>query len=262
MMSYIITAALMIGGIGLIVGIFLSFAGKAFFVPVDEREAEITEALPGANCGACGYSGCAALASAIAKGEAPVNACVVGQAPVAKAVGDIMGVTSDASERKVAFVRCIGDCERTEDRYQYTGAKSCLMTSYAPNKGPKSCSFGCTGFGDCVRVCEYDAMHIEKGIAVVDSEHCVDCRKCIKACPKGLIIEVPYGAASRIGCSSIEKGKTVMANCKAGCISCGKCERTCPQKAIAMGSGYPEINYALCNGCGLCKEACPRKCII
>ena len=67
-----------VGGIGLIVGIFLGIASIVFAVPVDEKEAAINEVLPAANCGGCGYSGCSALAAAIVKGEAPVNACVVG----------------------------------------------------------------------------------------------------------------------------------------------------------------------------------------
>ena len=116
----ILFSALMVGGVGLFVGIFLSIAGKRFAVEVDEREAEIIEALPGANCGACGYSGCAALAGAIVKGEAPVNACVVGQAPVAEAVAKIMGGEADPDAvRMVAFVHCIGDCDQTADRYEY-----------------------------------------------------------------------------------------------------------------------------------------------
>ncbi len=262
MVSYVITAALVIGGVGLVVGIFLSFASKAFFVPVDEKEAAIMEELPGANCGACGYSGCGALAAAIAKGEAPVSACVVGQAPVAEKIAGIMGTDAGSAEKKVAFVGCVGDCDKTTENYAYTGEQSCLMTSFAPNKGPKSCSYGCTGFGDCVKVCDYDAMHIVKGIAKVDEEKCVDCKKCMKACPKGLIIEVPYGTSSHIACHNPGRGKPVMSSCGVGCITCKKCEKVCPAGAISTEGGYPIIDYSLCTSCGACKDSCPRHCIV
>lgn len=262
MNGYMIAAALMIGGVGLFVGIFLSVASKAFAVPVDEKEEAVLEALPGANCGACGFSGCAALAASIAKGEASVSACVVGQKPVADKIAAIMGVTASESEKMVAFVRCTGDCEATTERYDYSGPKSCTMTAFAPGKGPKSCTYGCTGFGDCVSVCEYDAIHIEKGIARVNPENCVDCKKCIKACPKNLIFELPYKAVSHIGCVNPEKGKPVMTNCKVGCITCRKCERECPVQAITMDKGYPVIDYSICTHCGICKEVCPRHCIV
>ena len=261
-MPGIMIAALMIGGVGLFVGAFLGFASKVFAVPVDAKEEAIREALPGANCGACGYSGCGALAAAIASGEAPVNACVVGQKPVAEKIASIMGTTADETQRMVAFVRCAGDCEKTTENYDYSGTKECAMVRFAPANGPKSCRFGCTGFGDCVKVCEYGALSIVNGIAHVDEEKCMGCKKCTAACPKGLISMVPYGAASHIACSNPEKGKPVMGACKVGCISCQKCVKNCPAEAITMPAGYPVIDYDKCTNCGLCKEDCPRKCIL
>lgn len=261
-MSGILIATIAVGGVGLVVGIFLSIASKAFAVPVDEKEAAIEEVLPGANCGGCGYSGCAACAAAIAKGEAPVNACVVGQQPVADEVAKIMGTTAEDAQRMVAFVRCVGDCEKTTDKYAYSGQERCAAVKMAPSGGPKSCSFGCEGFGDCVAVCEYDAIHIERGIAKVNEENCMDCRKCMKTCPKGLIIEVPYHYVSHIGCVNPNKGKPVMQNCKIGCISCQKCVRSCPAQCIQMVGGFPVIDYTKCTNCGTCKAGCPRKCIV
>ena len=258
----ILFATLVIGGIGLVVGIFLGIASKVFFVPVDEREAEILEALPGANCGACGFSGCAGLAAAIAKGEAPVNSCPVGQQPVAEAIAAIMGGDAGDAEKMVAFVRCVGDCEQTSENYDYSGTKSCMMAKFAPTGGPKSCRFGCTGFGDCVEACDFDAIHIVKGVAVVDKEKCVDCRACIKACPKGLIAEVPYKAKAHVACVNPEKGKPVMSNCKLGCITCQKCAKECPKECISMESGYPVIDYEVCINCGKCIRECPRHCIV
>lgn len=261
-MSGVLSATILVGVVGLVVGIFLSIASKVFYVKADEKEAAIEEALPGANCGGCGYSGCAACAAAIAKGEAPVNACVVGQQPVANEIAKILGTSAGEEERKVAFVKCIGDCEKTTDTYEYVGPRSCKNVKFAPSGGSKSCTFGCTGFGDCVKVCEFDAIHIVRGVAKVDVDKCMDCKKCMKTCPKGLIIEVPASAVSRIGCSNPQKGKPVMNNCKVGCISCQKCVKNCPQQAITMEGGYPVIDYTKCNNCGTCKDNCPRHCIV
>lgn len=261
-MNGILIATLVVGGVGLVVGIFLSVASKVFAVPVDEKEAAINEALPGANCGGCGYSGCAACAAAMARGEAAVNACVVGQKPVADEIAKILGTTAAGGERKVAFVRCVGDCEKTTETYDYSGPLTCKNVHMAPGGGPKSCRYGCLGLGECVSVCEFDAIHIVQGVAKVDEEKCVNCGKCRKACPKGLISEVPYNYVSHIGCMNPDKGKPVMENCKVGCISCQKCVKNCPENAISIDSGYPVIDYEKCTNCGTCKVDCPRKCIV
>ncbi len=261
-MTDVLFAALMIGGVGLVVGLFLGFASKVFAVKVNQKELDIMEVLPGANCGGCGYSGCAALAAALVRGDAKANACVVGQEEVANQIRWIIGGKSERVVRNVAFVRCSGDCNSTFDSYTYTGPKTCAAVALAPEGGPKSCSFGCVGCGDCVAGCEYGAIYIQRGVAVVDEEKCLDCRKCMKTCPKGLIIEVPYYRASHIGCVNPLRGKIVMDNCKVGCISCGKCARSCPSKAIELAGGFPVINYDLCNDCGTCRDNCPRHCIV
>ena len=54
----IITATVVVAAVGLFIGIFLSIAGKKFAVETDEREVAVREALPGNNCGGCGYPGC------------------------------------------------------------------------------------------------------------------------------------------------------------------------------------------------------------
>ena len=105
-MDIIWITTLVIAVIAVLVAVGLVYTGKKFAVEVDERVVAIREKLPGNNCGACGYAGCDALAAAIAKGEAPVNACPVGGAASAEAIGDIMGITAGALERKVAFVAC------------------------------------------------------------------------------------------------------------------------------------------------------------
>ena len=91
MITGIIIAAALVGGTGLIIGLLLGIAGKKLAVQVNEKEIAVREKLPGNNCGGCGYPGCDGLAAAIAAGQAPVNGCPVGGAPVAKEIGTIMG---------------------------------------------------------------------------------------------------------------------------------------------------------------------------
>ena len=203
----ILIAAAVIAVAGIIVGIGLGLFGEKFKVEVDEKEVAIREELPGNNCGGCGFAGCDALAKAIAEGKAPANACPVGGAPVGEKIAAILGVSAGAAEKKVAFVRCKGTCDKVKTLYNYEGIDDCAKASVVPAGGPKACSYGCTGFGSCVKACQFDAIHVVDGVAVVDKEKCVACGKCVATCPKGLIQIVPYSAEHLVQCSSHDKGK-------------------------------------------------------
>ena len=254
----VLIAALIVGGTGVFIGVFLGIAGKKFAVEVDEKEEAILAELPGNNCGGCGYAGCSGLAAAIAKGEAPVGQCPVGGAPVAAKIAAIMGEEAGESVHEVAFVKCAGTCEKAKQAYDYTGITDCQMAAMMQNGGPKGCSFGCLGFGSCVKACPFDAIHIVDGIAVVDKEACKACGKCVAKCPRHLIELIPYDQKMAVDCSSHDKGKKVMAACEIGCIGCKKCEKTCPNGAITVEDSCAHIDYEKCTGCGACKEACPR----
>ena len=211
--SGIILAAVVVGGTGLVISILLGIASEKFKVPVDEKEVAVRECLPGNNCGGCGFAGCDALAKAIAAGEAPVGACPVGGQPVADKIASIMGVEAGAGEKQVAFVKCAGTCEKASDKYQYSGVQSCIEAMNVPGAGPKGCEFGCMGFGSCVKVCPFDAIHVVNGIAVVDQEACKACGKCVAKCPRHLIELIPYDQKVAVDCSSHDKGKQVMDAC-------------------------------------------------
>lgn len=257
----IVTAVVVIAILGLAVGLFLGISAKKLHVETDPREDAIGKALPGNNCGGCGYAGCSGLACAIVKGEAPVNACPVGGEAVAAEIGKIMGVEAEAKERQVAFVKCAGDCEKVTQDYDYYGMEDCGMLSFVPNGGPKSCNYGCLGFGSCVKACPFDAIHVVNGVAVVDEEKCKACGKCIIACPKNLIELVPYQSKYRVACSSKDKGPIAMKQCQVSCIGCGLCKRNCPEQAIEVEEFLAKIDYEKCSGCGTCMEKCPKKSI-
>ena len=259
-MQIIIITTLVIAAIGIVVGAGLVATGNKFHVEVDERESAVRECLPGNNCGACGYAGCDALSAAIAKGEAPVNACPVGGAPVAKKVGDIMGLTAEATEPRVAFVRCKGTCEVTHNQGNYIGIKDCRSAVLA-GINVTDCGYGCLGYGSCAAVCPQDAIRVENGVAMVNRKRCVGCGLCAKACPRGLIELVPVSKRVIVQCSNKDRGPTVKAVCSAGCIGCMLCTRQCEYDAIHVNANLAQVSYDKCVQCGKCAEKCPVKVI-
>ncbi|MHB8128436.1 MAG: RnfABCDGE type electron transport complex subunit B [Mobilitalea sp.] len=254
-------ATAIVAATGLFIGLFLGFAAKKFEVEQDETEMLVRELLPGANCGGCGYPGCDGLASAIAKGEAPANACPVANKEAHIKIAEVMGTVVDETEKKVAFVKCVGTCDKTEVKYEYFGVQDCNKVAVVPGKGNKKCSYGCMGFGSCVRVCAFDAIHIVNGIAVVDKSKCTGCSTCTAQCPNKLIEMVPATARHLVGCSSLDKGKDVKAACSAGCIACKLCVKACEFDAITVENNIAYIDYNKCTNCGKCAIVCPVKVI-
>lgn len=259
-MDLVLITTLVITVIGIIVGAGLVFTGKKFHVDVDERESAVREVLPGNNCGACGYAGCDAMAAAIAKGEAPVNGCPVGGAPVAEKVAEIMGTNAEAVKRNIAFVRCKGTCEVTKNQGNYVGVQDCRSASLNGIR-TADCDYGCLGLGSCVRVCPENAIRIADGVAVVNRNKCVGCGLCVKACPKGLIELVPESKRVIVQCRNKDKGPAVRKVCSAGCIGCMLCEKQCGSDAIHVKDNLAEVNYENCVQCGKCAEKCPAKVI-
>lgn len=254
-------AALILGVMGLLFGVGLAYASKVFAVEVDPRVMAVREAVPGANCGACGYPGCDGFSAAVVAGKAPVNGCPVGGASVAAKVAQIMGVVAGDVVRMVARVKCEGHSENCGNRYDYQGFDSCVAANML-NGGPKKCSFGCMGIGSCVQVCAFDAIHInDKGLAEVDPEKCTACNKCIEICPKDVISLVPYSQLTVVACNNKERGPQVKQNCNVACIACKMCERNCPHDAIHVVNNLAEIDYEKCTNCMICVEKCPTKAI-
>ncbi|MCR4788363.1 MAG: RnfABCDGE type electron transport complex subunit B [Lachnospiraceae bacterium] len=261
-MNGVITALIVVGILGLIIGLFLGVASISFKVEVDEKEVAVLEALPGNNCGGCGFPGCSGLAAAIAKGEAPVDQCPVGGKAVAEKIASIMGVEAGASVRKVAYVACNGDCDKAKKDYEYTGVEDCVMALYVPNGGAKSCNYGCLGFGNCVKACPFDAIHVKNGIAVVDKEACKACGKCVEACPKHLISLIPYDSKYAVACSSLDKGPAAMKKCDVACIGCSLCVKSCENEAVSVTDFNATIDQSKCIACGKCFEKCPKGAIV
>ena len=186
-MQEIIIATLTVGVIGLLIGIALVTVSRKFYVEVDEREAEVRKWLPGNNCGACGYAGCDAVAAAIVKKEAAVNVCSVANTEALAKISEIMGVEAVQAIRKVAFVKCAGDCHHTNEKCHYIGIRDCRSAAMA-GLSIWECDYGCLGLGSCAEACPNDGIVVSDGVAVVDRDKCVGCGRCVEKCPSSLNI--------------------------------------------------------------------------
>lgn len=246
--------------IGIIAGLMLAIASVVMAVPVDEKMAAVREVLPGANCGACGYSGCDGYAKALASGEAKNGLCAPGGAQCAKDIAAILGVEAGEMAAKTAVVRCNGTCDNTSSTFEYDGLKSCAAANMIYG-GNGKCSYGCIGLGDCVSVCSNNAISICNGVAVINAKLCGSCAKCVKACPKGLIEIVSGDKTAVVECSNKDKGGETRKQCTAGCIGCMRCVKTCQHGAIKVTNFVAHIDDSKCIGCGECAEVCPSKCI-
>jgi len=167
-----------VGGVGLLAGLGLSVASKKFEVKVDERVGLVREVLPGANCGACGQTGCDAFAEAVVEGKCKPNGCPVGGQEVADKIGEILGVKAEAAVAKVARVMCSGTYEACKQKYEYSGIEDCAAASVLFG-GPSGCSYGCVGMGNCVRACPFDAIVLVNGVARVVESRCKACEMCV-----------------------------------------------------------------------------------
>jgi len=248
---------LSMGGLGALLALGLGFASRTFRVERDKRIDEVENALPGANCGACGYAGCSSFAEAVVRGEASVDGCPVGGEAVAKKLAEIMGSTASGSNKMIAQVLCGGGWKETRKTAEYQGIQSCKAANMV-NGGTKTCQYGCLGLGDCAAVCPFDAITMsENGLPIIDPEKCTGCGKCVEACPRNIIVLAPETGKNHIRCSSHDPGKVVRKICEVGCIGCGICAKVCPVDAIKIENNLAVLDYSKCINCGLCAEKCP-----
>ena len=255
----ILIPILIVGGIGLLAGVILAAASVLMAVPKDEKAEALEALLPGANCGACGFSGCSGYTRAMAEGKAQPGLCAPGGPKVAQACGELLGTGPVEAVSKQATVRCLGSDDNADTRMDYVGIASCAAAQLLG--GHTDCRFGCMGLGDCVAACAFEAIRVCNGLAQVDPEKCTGCGRCAEACPRGLIELAPKKRRAVVLCSNCDSARDTLRVCKVGCIGCGKCQRTCPVGAVTVANGLAAIDPAKCVGCGKCAAECPRKVI-
>lgn len=261
-MHVMVTPLALMGIMGGVFGALLAIASIVFRVHQDERIGLIRAALPGANCGGCGYPGCDGYASGVVNDGAAVNKCSVGGASVAQKIAEIMGVEAGASVPVRAFLKCKGTKECSPRQLTYDGIKDCASAATIPGGSPNACPFGCIGLGTCVSVCQFGALSMgDDGLPKVNLDKCVGCGACVAACPKGIFTLVPATADVIVKCNSHWKGPAVKSVCSAGCIGCTLCAKICPVHAIEIVNDLAVIDQSKCIKCGKCAEKCPAKCI-
>lgn len=259
-MNAILLAVGILTGIGLVFGLVLAFASVIMAVPRDEKVEQLRSALPGANCGACGFSGCDGYAEAMVRKGAKVGLCSPGGTAVAEATAAILGVKNDGVQAKTALVRCGGCEEYTTRKLEYHGLPSCAAANQFYG-GNWACNFGCLGYGDCREVCQFGAITVKNGLASIDPALCTGCGMCVKACPKSLILLVPGSARGVVRCLNRDKGAATRKLCSVGCIGCMRCVKACKYDAIHVADSLATITMDKCVGCGACADSCPVGCI-
>ena len=233
------------GGLGVLFSAGLSVANKVFYVEEDPRIAAVQEALPGANCGGCGFPGCSAFAEAIVSGSAEINGCPVNTADGVQEVAEIMGVEAIAGERIIARVLCRGGHYETAKKSDYRGIHSCIAASITGG-GDRLCEYGCMGFGDCVDVCPFDAMYMDdNGLPVILDDKCTGCGNCVDACPRGVIELHPESNRLFVLCNNHDKPKDARSVCIRACIGCGICARAVEEGQIQIENNLAKIDYSV-----------------
>jgi len=262
-MTFILTAVLVLGITGLVLGLVLYAVSRKFKVEEDPRVGQITELLPGANCGGCGFPGCAAFAAACVQADSMDGLkCSVCKSEVMQQIADITGHAVEVGVEKIAVVRCNGSCENRPRTRIYDGARSCAAAALM-NGGETGCFFGCLGCGDCVKTCKFDAIHMdpETGLPVVDQDKCTACGACAKACPRNIIELRNKNKLDRrvyVSCVNKDKGPVAKKACAVACIGCGKCVKACPFDAITIENNLAYIDFEKCRLCRKCVDECPQ----
>ena len=256
-----LTAVITLAGLGIIASLGLGLAARVFAVRVDPRLEKLFEIIPNVNCGGCGYPGCSAFCEGLLKGEAEINDCVVGDAELSRQIASILGVDYAAAEKRVATIRCQGMFSKATYKYDYKGVATCRANQMVDG-GHKECTYGCLGFGDCLRACPFGAMELVDGLSRVNEDLCTACGNCVRACPRHIIEIHPTVKKVMVLCCSHDKGGVVRKICTVGCIGCKKCVKTCPFEAIDFENFKSTIDWVRCTNCGLCATVCPTHAIV
>ena len=252
-----------LAGLGLLSGLGLAAAARVFAVEGDARQDEIADLLPGANCGGCGYAGCADFAGAVVRGDAAAADCPVCDRRSAELVAAVMGLELDEREPQVALILCQGDDHVAVRRYRYNGLASCA-SAVQLGGGDKACGWGCLGLGDCQAACAFGAVEMTAaGVARVLPARCTGCGRCVTACPKDIIKLVPKSATVHVLCSNHGKGAGVKKQCSVACLGCRKCEKAFAEDPrIVVSDFLAEVDYGRAPDDPALVDLCPTGAIV
>jgi electron transport complex protein RnfB len=236
-------AILILGGVGLVFGVFIAIANKRLWVWEDPRIDIVAQMLPNANCGACGLPGCRAFAEQAVDGKVTPAQCTVSNDSAREQIASYLGVDVGEAVKNVARLLCAGGSDVAGYRAEYRGLPTCAAAA-AVAGGGKGCAWGCLGLADCERVCDFDAIRMsETGLPIVDVEKCTACGDCVEACPKSLLELRPVNAGLLVQCKNLIGGDDALDQCKVACTACGKCVQDAVEGLISVASGVAVLNY-------------------
>jgi RnfABCDGE-type electron transport complex B subunit len=243
MLTQLAIAAIIMAGLGVLLAVILAIANKKLYVEEDPRIDEVEGLLPNANCGACGEAGCRAFAEKVVEGTVNPSRCPVNSAANVQAIADLMGITAEQLEKRVARLACQGGNHVARVRAKYTGMQSCRAADLISGGG-KDCPWGCLGFGDCEVACQFDAIRLdEHGLPHVNEDKCTACGDCVEVCPRDLYSIHPISHRLWVACKNEDDASTAEAYCEVACIGCGRCALDAPDDLITIRNNLAVIDY-------------------
>jgi len=251
------------GGMGALFAAGLSIANKKLHVDEDPRIEQVNELLPGANCGGCGYPGCANFAENVVKGTVDVTECGVSSPEDIEEIAAILGIDAEAGEKEIARVMCQGGTYETAKKAEYAGIESCVAVNISGG-GEKYCEYGCLGYGECIDACTFDAMYMsDNGLPVVIEDKCTGCGKCAEACPRDVIEMHPASDKLFVLCKNHDDPKTSRGLCIRACIGCQICVRAVEDGQMVMDDNLAIVDYNLYGkDAELPTDRCPTECLV
>ena len=245
-MNEIITAIVILTGLGLLFATIIAVAYKKLRVYEDPRIDKVEELLPASNCGGCGEPGCRAFAEKVVAGEVNAGKCTVSSAEGIERIANYLGVEATKDEKRVARVLCAGGKNEAHNRATYKGGLSTCRGEAVVAGGPKDCSWGCLGLGDCETVCDFDAITMtDDALPLVDPAKCTACGDCVDICPKGLFVLQPISQKLIVQCKSLLEGDAATERCSVACNGCSRCVNDAAPGVIEVKNGLATINYEL-----------------
>lgn len=241
--SVVLVSVAILGGLGLTFGALIALANARMKVWEDPRIDAVSDLLPGANCGACGFAGCRAFAEAVIKGETPPAECTVMSEGERDEVAAYLGVDAGEATPRVARLLCAGSSAVAPWKADYLGIGSCGAAA-AVSGGGKGCAWGCLGLGDCAVACDFEAITMSAfGLPVVDPERCTACEDCVEACPLGLFTILPADAHLLVQCKNLLEGDDATEVCEVACNACTRCVSDAAPGLIHMEKGLAVVDY-------------------